>query len=354
MISNREKSLLARAGVTKKELLIAGHYVRATMHGNQASKNFLIDAGIPPRQEKASGTLTDIAGGFLIPAQIEPSIISLRDLNGILRQFASVLTMGSDERSWPRRVAGVTANFVQAENGAIPESQLSFDEIRLIAKKAATSVRLSNELYEDETVGLGAWFILEISAAFARKEDDCGFVGDGTSAYGGIRGLCNLLVDGNHNAGKAGAAAGNSSLDKISTTDLSNMMGLLPSFAWPNARWFCSGPGVGLGLARLAAAAGHDIGVAPDGLAYMGFPISIVPSMPGSGSQVGKIVVVFGDLSLAVALGSRAGVTVRNSSDRYMDQDQTIVRGTERFDVVCANLGDNTNPGAVVGLTATT
>jgi len=353
MISNREKSLLARAGITKKELLIAGHYARAALLGNKASKKFLIDAGIPPRQEKASGTLTDIAGGFLVPAQIEQSIISLRDNFGILRQFASILTMGSDERSWPRRVTGATANFVQAENTAITESQLSFDEIRLITKKAAASIRLSNELYEDETVALGAWFILEISAAFARKEDDCGFAGDGTSAYGGIRGICNLLVDGGHNAGKAGATAGNSSLDKINATDLSNMMGLLPSYAWPNARWCCSGPGVGLCLARLAAAAGGNIGVAPDGLAFMGFPISIVPSMPGSGSQVGKIVIAFGDLSLAVALGSRGGVTVRNSQDRYLDSDQTIVRGTERFDVVCANMGDNTNAGAIVGLTAT-
>jgi len=130
-------------------------------------------------------------------------------------------------------------------------------------------------------------------------------------------------------------------------------MGLLPSYAWANARWYTSGPGVGLCLARLAAGTGSTIGVAPDGLVFMGFPISIVPSMPGSGSQVGKIVIAFGDLSLAVALGSRAGVTVRNSSDRYLDSDQTIIRGTERFDVVCGNLGDNTNPGPVVGLTAT-
>src|SRR5712692_983150 len=166
MISNREKLLLTRAGVTRKELIIAGHYARAALLGNEASKQFLIGAGIPPRQEKATGTLTDAAGAFLVPNQIEQNIISLRDLNGTLRQFASVLTMGSDERSWPRRVAGVTANFVQAENGAVPESQLSFDEIRLVTKKAAASVRISNELYEDEVVELGAWFLTEISAAF--------------------------------------------------------------------------------------------------------------------------------------------------------------------------------------------
>src|SRR5258705_2568674 len=205
MISNREKSLLARAGVTKKELLTIGHYARATMFGDKASIKFLIDAGISPRQEKASATLGDTVGGFLVPSQIEPHISSLRDNFGILRQYASILQMGSDERSWPRRVAGVTANFVQAENGAIPESQLSFDEIRLITKKAAASIRLSNELYEDETVALGAWFILEISAAFARKEDDCGFLGDGTSAYGGILRDYDLIPDGGHKAGEAGA-----------------------------------------------------------------------------------------------------------------------------------------------------
>jgi HK97 family phage major capsid protein len=346
-------AVLARAGVTQRDLLTAGHYVRATMLKNEASINFLIDAGIALRQEKASSTLVDSAGGYLVANEIEQNIISLRDNFGIARLFATVLQMGSDDRSWPRRVAGVTANFVQAENSTITESQLSFDEIRLIAKKIAASIRLSNELYEDETVALGAWFILEISAAFARREDDCTFVGDGSSAYGGIRGICNLLVDGSHNAGKAAAAATHSSLDKIDATDLAALMGLVPSYAWPAARWYCSGSGVGLCLARLAAVGGGNIGVAPNGLAYMGFPISIVPSMPGSGSQVGKVVIAFGDLSLAVALGSRTGVVIRNSSDRYLDSDQTIVRGTERFDVVVANIGDSVNPGPIVGLTAT-
>jgi len=351
-LSNHRRLLLTRAGITEKQLLNTGHYVRATIMDNTASIAFLADAGIPLRQEKASSTLVDSAGGYLVANEVEQNIISLRDNFGIVRQYASVLPMGSDERSWPRRVAGVTANFVQPENIAIAESQLSFDEITLIAKKIAASIRISNELFEDEIVALGAWFILEISAAFARREDDCAFVGDGTSAFGGIRGICNLLVDGSHNAGKAAAASPNSSLDKISTTDISNMMGLLPSFAWANARWYTSGPGVGLCLARLAAVSGGNIGKAPDGLAYMGFPISIVPSMPGAGSQVGKVVIAFGDLSLAVALGSRTGVSIRNSSDRYLDSDQTIVRGTERFDVV-VSIGDNTSPGAVVGLTAT-
>jgi hypothetical protein len=98
---------------------------------------------------------------------------------------------------------------------------------------------------------------------------------------------------------------------------------------------------------------GADLGVAPNDLRYLGFPVSIVPSLPGAGSQTGKIVVAFGNLSLACALGSRRGMSIAKSADRYLEQDQTLVRGTERFDAIVANLGDNSNAGAIVGLVAT-
>jgi HK97 family phage major capsid protein len=347
-------SMLTSAGVTVRECEIAGHFVMAMSQEEEIrSRAWLREAGVSLVLAKASSESIGGGGGVLVPQQIEPSICALRDLNGIARRFARVLQMGSDEKHWPRRVAGVTARFVTPENTAITGSVLSFDDIGLFAKKAAIFFQYSKELSEDEIVNLGAYFLIDISTGFWRLEDDCCFVGDGTSAYGGIRGLCTLLVDGNHNAGKAGAAATHSSLDKIDGPDLAALMGLLPSYAWPGARWYCSGPGVGLCLARLAAIGGGSIGVAPDGLAFMGFGVSIVPSMPGAGSQVGKIVVAFGDLSLAVALGSRGGVTVGISDHRYLENDQIAMRGTERFDVNVANLGDNTNPGPIVGLTAT-
>jgi HK97 family phage major capsid protein len=347
-------AMLARAGVTERVCEIAAHFALAILdEGDTKSRAWLRAAGIPLVLAKASAESLGGTGGFLVPSELEPGIIALRDLNGIAGRFAHVVTMGSDERHLPRRVAGVTARFAVPENTAISGSILSWDEMVLIAKKAAALFQISTELHEDERVDLGAYFLIEFATALARLEDDCTFISDGTSTYAGIRGICNLLVDGNHNAGKAGAAAGNSSLDKITTTDLSNMMGLLPSFAWANARWYCSGAGVGLALGRLAAVGGGTIGSAPDGLAYLGFPVSIVPSMPAAGSQIGKIIMLFGDLSLAVVLGRRRAVSVSTSDHRYFENDQLGLRGTERFDVVCGNLGDNSNPGAVVGLVGT-
>jgi HK97 family phage major capsid protein len=344
--------MLARADVTERDCEVAGRFALAILE-NPESRDWLRDEEIPLIQAKSSAESIGGTGGVLVAPEIEDNVIALRDLNGIARRYAHVITMGSDERHWPRRVAGVTARFVTPENTAIVGSQLSFDDIALFAKKAAALFQFSNELREDEIVGIGAYFLVELSTAFWRLEDDCTFIGDGTSTYGGIRGITNLLVDANHTAGKAAAAATHSSLDKIDATDLATLMGLLPSYAWANARWYCSGAGVGLCLARLAAVGGGTIGVAPDGLAYMGFGVSIVPSMPGAGSQVGKIVMAFGDLSLAVALGSRRGVTVGISDHRYLENDQTVMRGIQRFDVNCANLGDNINSGPLVGLTAT-
>jgi hypothetical protein len=33
----------------------------------------------------------------------------------------------------------------------------------------------------------------EIAYAFALKEDQCGFIGDGTSTYGGMQGVCTKI-----------------------------------------------------------------------------------------------------------------------------------------------------------------
>jgi hypothetical protein len=57
-----------------------------------------------------------------------------------------------------------------------------------------------------------------------------------------------------------------------------------------------------------------------------------------------------GDMYLGGVLGQRRGVTLARSADRYLDQDQIAVLGTERFHTVVHDLGDNTNFGALAAL----
>src|SRR5882672_11311283 len=112
--------VLASAGITEHDCRVAGHFARALLE-NPASEKYLLDAEISLLQAKASGESIGGTGGVLVAPEIEDSIIALRDNNGIARRFAHVIQMGSDERHWPRRVAGVTARFVVPENAAIAD-----------------------------------------------------------------------------------------------------------------------------------------------------------------------------------------------------------------------------------------
>ena len=64
--------------------------------------------------------------------------------------------------------------------------------------------------------------------------------------------------------------------------------------------------------------------------------------------------ILFGDLSRCVALGSGRELRLDTSEARYLDQDQLAVRVTERFVTVPHSLGDVSTAGPIVGLIGTT
>src|SRR5258708_471949 len=194
----------------------AGLFLRAAIYDSGTAVAKCRELGIelklaeekPPKGFlKAAAESVNAAGGFLVPNELEREILSLRDQAGVYRANCRVVPVGSDNRTWPRRTGGITASFI-TENTPITDSTASFDGITFAIKKLGGLVKVPSELFEDETVGLAQWFAAEIAYAFASKEDDCGFNGDGTSTYSGIRGLTFLATDGSHNASKIAAASG--------------------------------------------------------------------------------------------------------------------------------------------------
>jgi HK97 family phage major capsid protein len=301
---------------------------------------------------RASSEAINAAGGFLVPDEILAAIIKLRELYGALRATAQIVPMGRGAMSVPRETAGLSVFFV-SEGVAPTESQMVLDNVGLVAKKLAALARASAELDEDAAVDLGEWLTSALAFAFAKKEDDCGFNGDGTSTYGGTRGITQLLLDGNHNAGKVTAAAGHDLFTEIDATDLASLIAACPSYAFARARWFVSTYGYGQTFARLAATGGGLVTTIVDGQLqanYLGFPVTFAQVLPTSGSQLGKVMIAFGDMSLAATIGDRRAVGLKRSSQRYFDQDQIGFMGTERVDIVVHDLGDNTTAGPIVGL----
>lgn len=330
----------------------AGLQIRATLYRDEAAIEKCREKKITI---KAQSEGINTAGGFLVADELEAEILSLRDLAGVYRKNARSIPIGSDNRGWPRRVSGTTAGFI-AENSAAAESTAVFDQIKFVAKKIGAIVRLSSEVYEDETVGLAMWFAEELSFAMADMEDSCGFAGDGTSAFGGIRGLTFLAVDGNHNAGKFTAASGHNTFATLTAADISGFIGLLPAYAVAGASLFMSQAAMANTLFPLAQVSGALTSSVVNGetvFAYLGFPIRLTPHLPSVLTTLtGKAMMFCGDLRLGGAIATRRGVTVRKSADRYLDTDQIAVMGTERADIVTHGMGDNTTAGPLVSLVA--
>lgn len=334
----------------EKSAVLAGAWLLG-INGDERSAKFAEEHGMPIVKAQSEGT--NVAGGFLVPNALSRFVIAHREARGAFRACAQIAPMTSDAGTMPRRVGGLTAVFA-ADAAALTESQNSWDNVGLTAKKLAALARSSSELDEDAMIDWGEWFVTERAYAFASKEDDCGFNGDGTGTYGGIRGITQLLIDGNHKAGKVLAASGHDTFAEIDNSDLANLIGKLPAFALPGAKWFCSQMGFATVFCRLASAAGGIVMQNVNGRlmpTFMGFPVQVTQVLPQvTTSLAGQAMLLFGDLSMAATLGERRGIVVARSAGRYLDQDQIAWRGTERVDIVCHDLGDNTTAGPIVGL----
>ncbi len=335
------------------EAYAVGMWMKATLFRHAGAEDWLRDNGIVITRAASEGV--DSAGGFLVPEQMMASIIDLREQYGVFRQEATIVPMGRDTVNWPRRTGGLTAYFV-GENTALTESQVSWDNVNLTAKKLGVLTRFSTELDEDAVISIADWLTNEIAYAFASKEDDCGFNGDGTSTYGGMRGLTTWGIDSSASAGQYTAASAHNTFATLDGTDLAGLIGKLPRYALPNAKFYISQTGFAVTFERLIAAAGGNSISTLNGevqYRYLGFPIVISQKMPLITSTLtGKTMMVFGDLRLAAAMGERRQVTMRRSDERYFDQDQVGLLGTERIDINVHDCGTTAAAGPIVFLNA--
>jgi HK97 family phage major capsid protein len=326
-----------------------GRWAMACM-GSKKSAQWCADHDVLVTKGHIEGSNT--AGGFLVPDEFENSLITLRDQYGVFRANARIVPMSSDVKRMPRRTGTVTAFFV-GEAAAGTQSQQAFDSVNLVAKKLMVLTKISSELNEDNVVALGDDLANEIAYGFAKKEDECGFDGDGTSTYGGILGLKNAIGAG----GTQDTSPAVTTLATLTLSDLRRVVGKLATWAdGPNTKWFMKRSVWNNAFLRLAEGANGnmlgDIQEGPGSLQFMGYPVVLTEAYTVSESDNGTYA-FFGDLSLAAYLGDRRSTTVEfsNSALNAFEQDELVVRGTERFDINVANVGDASVAGAMIKAT---
>jgi len=300
---------------------------------------------------KASSQVTNLnaSGGFIVPDEVSDAVITLKNLVGVARQTCQTIDMTSDVTTVPRFASGATASWT-AEATAPADSAMQWNDIGLTAKKLMTNVRTSSELTED-ALGLADQLSSEIAYRLADGEDAAWINGDSTSTYAGITGVINSIA----NAGSAiSAASGHSSLVSLDSTDLGSVYGSLPSYAYANAAWFCHPVVFGYVFARLAGDNGGIGRRLVNGVTlptFWNLPIYLSAKMPsGLTSLSGLTTLLVGDMSQAVALGSRREVTIAVSAGRLFDSDQLYWRGTERLDIVVHDVGTASAAGPVCAL----
>ena len=306
-------------------------------------------------ENRALGENSNSTGGVLVPEEFAARVIRLVENYGTFAASnVEKVTMTRDTMIIPKRVTGTTAYFV-GEGTTVSESEPSYANVQLVAKKLAVGTRMSSEVVEDALVSLADAVATEFATSLAYKTDLCGWVGDGTgSTYGGIQGLATKINDGTHNAGLVVADAGRTGFETLTITDFIKCIGKMPLYARQGAEWYISPAGFAASMARLRyAAGGNTVETVGGGVneTFLGFKVNLVHVLDSTlGADASKVKVLFGNLALSSIYARRRDFSVRMYDQVYATTDQLLLQGTMRFDINHHSIGDNTTAGPVIAL----
>ena len=296
----------------------------------------------------------NVSGGYLVFPEFEATLINLKEKYGVLQQEAFKVPMGSDTLIIPRRAGGSTV-YYPGENSQLNESAMKFDQVQLFAKKYAQMTRWSTELNEDSVIALADLLAGEMAYQFAKAEDVNGFKGDGTSTYAGTVGLLTRFSAGTNGVVPAASvvtATSHTSIGATTLADWEGMVGALPLYAEGRAKWYMHKSVFWAGPARLMDAAGGNIAIflssgAP--LRFLGYDVVFAQAMPtNAASTTATYPCVLGDMQMTAYMGTRRGVTVRTSDQRYIEFDQIAIQSTQRV-ALNSVVGDSVDPANVAG-----
>jgi len=326
----------------------SGLFLLATNGNNWAAQT--LDAfGVKLANVQTEGS--NVHGGYLVFPEFERAIIDLKEEYGVARQFANVVSMGSDTQTIPRRVGGLTV-YYPAEGAEITQSDAEWDQVTLTAMKMAIMARYSTELNEDAIISMADKLAAEMAYAFTEAEDEAMFNGDGTATYGGVTGILSKINDGNHDGSVLTLAAADLAFSDIIIGDMEEVVGMLPQYAENGAAWYMSKAGFAASFMRLMDAAGGNTGDMLAGgkmLQFLGYPVRVSQVLNSTlTDQASTNLFCFGNLAMAAMIGDRRGVTVKTSEHRYIELDQVAIQSTQRVAVNVHELGTGSVCGPMV------
>lgn len=332
----------------QRDAYIAGNVILAGIYKNESAAQFCRNHGL--QVQGSMVTSDNTTGGFLVPDEMQATLIRLREERGVFPQFANRVPMGSDIIRVPRLLSDVTAYWV-GEGSEITPSDATTGSAELMARKLGALTKVSRELDEDAVVEIGDMITMSMAYAMADKIDEAGFNGDGTSTYGGVTGLKNTL----HANAIQNAASGNDSALTLDLADFEALLGKYPQYPGAAPRWFVHSAVFWASMARLADAAGGNTNMSiaggPSQTMFLGYPVTFTQVLPSTTSTLAStIVLYFGDLRLGATYGTRRSMRTEVSLERYFENDLIGIKTTERIAINIHERGDTIRTRPIIAL----
>jgi len=294
----------------------AGQFLLATA-GDRKAQDFMA----------AQSVGSDDKGGYSVPTPLASELINLVEDYGVARNVCRRVVMGAMTWAVPKLV-GHSTIFYPAEAAPITESDLTFAQVSLTAKKMAGLVKMSTEISEDSLISMTDTIVRDLAWGFAKEEDNNLFTG-GSIYTGGIEADAGVNTSGT----VANVAA-------LALTDLTAVVVGAGQERGLNNKWYMS-PTLWNGQVRdLLNAAGGNMdsnlasGVSPT---LFGYPVELVNALPGAAAGTGDLLAVFGDLSVSHYFGDRRALNFKVLDQLFAVNDQVGIICTQRIDIASAN-----------------
>ena len=293
-------------------------------------------------------------GGVLVPDDLAAFIIQKLGKYGKFRKNAMTVKMGAG-RQWVPKISADLTIYAPGEGTTITKSDVSLVMVKLEAIKLACLTAINSELDEDSVVGVAEIVGMSLTRSMAKKEDLIGFLGDGSSTYFGMTGICGALLGVDATIGniKGLKVASGNNYSEITLGDFKGVVGILPADADDDDAWFMSKKFYYTVVYPLAESAGvaNVFEVLSDRKQrYLyGYPVEFVSAMPSVEAN-SQICAILGDLKMGAYLGERRQLEIAKSTEVYFAADQIGFRGTERVDINAHGVGNTTDAGPIVAL----
>ena len=300
---------------SSEDAYTAGMFL-AAMSGDRKASEFMA----------AQSVGTDDKGGFSVPTPLSSELISLVEDYGVARAACRRVVMGAMTWSVPK-LTGHATIYYPAEAGSITESDLTFAQVSLTAKKMAGLVKMSTEISEDSIISMTDTIVRDLAWSFAKAEDDNLFTG-GSILTGGIEGDADV------------ADTNVASVAALALTDLTDVTVAAGQEKGLSHKWYMNATLFNGQIRDLLNAAGGNMdsniqsGVSPT---LLGYPVEFVSAVPGASAVSGDLLAVFGDMGVSHYFGDRRALNFNVLNELFAVNDQVGIICTQRIDIASVN-----------------